>query len=88
VIARTAEFIRPGIVPRADNLPAALGCDLDAAGFATVDGTGRTSALGVWAAGNAADPRAQAITAAGAGSAAAIALNADLVHDDVERAMN
>jgi hypothetical protein len=32
------------------------------------------------------DPRAQVITAAGAGSAAAIAINADLVHEDVERA--
>jgi hypothetical protein len=32
------------------------------------------------------DPRAQVITAAGAGSAAAIAINADLVQEDVERA--
>jgi hypothetical protein len=32
------------------------------------------------------DPRAQVITAAGAGSAAAIALNADLIDEDVERA--
>ena len=47
------------------------------------DGTGRTSVAGVWAAGNVLDPRAQVITAAGAGSAAAIALNADLVDDDV-----
>jgi hypothetical protein len=29
------------------------------------------------------DPRAQVITSAGMGSAAAIAINADLVHDDV-----
>ena len=48
-----------------------------------VDGTGRTSVTGVWAAGNAADPRAQVITAAGQGSAAAIAINADLVREDV-----
>jgi hypothetical protein len=40
----------------------------------------------VWAAGNVVDPRAQVITAAGAGSAAAIAINADLVQDDVARA--
>jgi hypothetical protein len=33
------------------------------------------------------DPRAQVITAAGAGSAAAIALNADLVDDDVRKAV-
>ena len=38
---------------------------------------------GVWVAGNVANPRAQVITAAGEGSAAAIALNADLVDDDV-----
>jgi thioredoxin reductase len=37
---------------------------------------------GVWAAGNASNPRAQVITAAGEGSAAAIAINADLVAED------
>jgi hypothetical protein len=41
----------------------------------------------VWAAGNVVDPRAQVITAAGAGSAAAIAINADLVDDDVRNAV-
>jgi thioredoxin reductase len=87
VIARAAVFVRPGNVPHADGLLHALGCDVDPAGFAIVDGTGRTSALGVWAAGNVVDPRAQVITAAGAGSAAAIALNADLVQEDVQRAL-
>ena len=86
VIARTAVFIRPGMAPHADGLFAGLRCAVDEAGFVTVDATGRTSTAGVWAAGNAADPRAQVITAAGAGSAAAIAINADLVQDDVERA--
>jgi hypothetical protein len=33
------------------------------------------------------DPRAQVITAAGAGSAAAIAINADLVEEDVAHAV-
>jgi thioredoxin reductase len=87
VIARSAMFIRPGNVPHADGLLAALGCEVDVAGFVTVDATGRTSTLGVWAAGNVVDPRAQVITAAGAGSAAAIAINADLVHEDVTRAV-
>ena len=41
----------------------------------------------MWVAGNVADARAQMITAAGEGSAAAIALNADLVADDVARAL-
>ena len=42
----------------------------------------------MWAAGNVVDPRAQVITAAGAGSAAAIALNADLIDDDVRDAVH
>ena len=84
VIARTAVFIRPGNVPHDDGLAGGLGCELDAAGFVVVDGSGRTSTPGVWAAGNVVDPRAQVITAAGAGSAAAIAINADLVDEDVD----
>jgi thioredoxin reductase len=87
VIPRTAVFIRPVNVPRGDGLLAGLGCDVDEAGFAVVDGTGRTSTLGVWAAGNVVDPRFQVITSAGAGSAAAIAINADLVREDLERAV-
>jgi thioredoxin reductase len=53
-----------------------------------VDATGRTSVDGAWAAGNVVDPRFQVITSAGAGSAAAIAINADLVQDDVARALS
>ncbi|MGH3074035.1 MAG: NAD(P)/FAD-dependent oxidoreductase [Gaiellales bacterium] len=87
VVARTAVFIRPGNVPHADGLLAGLGCQVDDHGFVTVDATGRTSTPGVWAAGNVVDPRAQVITSAGAGSAAAIAINADLVEEDVERAL-
>ena len=41
---------------------------------------------GVQTAGNAANPRAQVITAAGEGSAAAISINADLVEKDVRNA--
>jgi thioredoxin reductase len=87
VIARTAVFIRPHNVPHADGLLAGLGCAVDDNGFAIVDGPGRTSTVGVWAAGNVVDPRAQVITAAGAGSAAAIAINADLVDEDVRNAL-
>ncbi|TDN91526.1 hypothetical protein [Microbacterium sp. BK668] len=36
---------------------------------------------------NAADPRAQVVTAAGQGSAAAIAINADLVAEDLDTAL-
>ena len=70
-----------------DGLLAGLGCERNEAGFPLVDGTGLTSVPGVWAAGNVADPRAQVITSAGAGSAAAIAINAELVQEDVERAI-
>ena len=84
VVARAAVFVRPGIRPHPDGLLAGLGCEFDDAGFVTTDATGRTTTSGVWAAGNVADPRAQVITAAGAGSAAAIAINADLLRSDVE----
>jgi len=87
MIPRTAVFIRPVNVPHADGLLAGLGCDVDEAGLPVVDATGRTSTAGVWAAGNVVDPRLQVITSAGAGSAAAIAINADLVQDDVTRAL-
>jgi len=87
VVARTAVFVRPGNIPHDDGLLAGLGCELNEAGFPLVDGTGLTSVPGVWAAGNVADPRAQVITSAGAGSAAAIAINADLVREDVEQAV-
>ena len=83
----TASDRHHGNVPHADGLLTGLGCEIDDAGFVTVDATGRTSTSGVWAAGNVVDPRAAVITAAGAGSAAAIAINADLVEEDVERAV-
>ena len=85
-IPRAAVFIRPALRPQAGHLIRALGCDVDPDGFVTVDALGRTSVPGVWAAGNVADPRAQVITAAGQGSAAAIAINNDLVDEDVGRA--
>ena len=86
VVPRDALFVPPRFVPNNDLL-VGLGCDVDADGWVTTDGTGRTSVPGVWAAGNVVDPRAQVITAAGAGSAAAIALNADLIEDDVRDAV-
>jgi thioredoxin reductase len=56
---------------------------VDDRGWVVTDATGRTTTPGVWVAGNAANPRAQVITAAGEGSTAAIAINADLVDDDI-----
>jgi thioredoxin reductase len=87
VVPRRALFVPPRFVPHNDLL-LELGCRLDADGWVVVDPTGRTSVPGVWVAGNLANPRAQVITAAGEGSAAAIALNADLVDDDVRIAVH
>lgn len=81
-----ALFVPPRFVPNT-RLLAELGCDLDENGWPITDVGGRTTAPGVWVAGNVANPRAQVITAAGEGSAAAIAINADLVEDDVRNAI-
>jgi thioredoxin reductase len=82
VVQRAAVFVRPRFVPNADLL-VELGCAVDAEGWVTADNTGATSVPGVWVAGNAANPRAQVITAAGEGSAAAIALHTGLVDEDL-----
>ena len=86
VIPRDALFVPPRFVPN-NALLIGLGCAVNDDGSVSVDATGRTSVPGVWAAGNVVDPRAQVITAAGAGSAAAIALNANLVEEDVHNAV-
>ncbi len=85
-IPRAALFIRPALHARDDSLTSSLGFDVDESGFARVDATGRTTVPGVWVAGNASNPRAQVITAAGEGSAAAIDINNDLVEEDVRDA--
>jgi thioredoxin reductase len=64
-----------------------MGCAIDDTGWVKVDPSGRTSVPGVWVAGNAANPRAQVITAAGEGSSVAIAVNADLVGEDIQQAV-
>jgi thioredoxin reductase len=87
VVRREAVFVRPAFVPH-DDLLTRLGCATGENGWVRVDDTGRTSVPGVWAAGNAVNPRAQVITAAGEGSAAAIALNNDLVDEDTRTAVS
>jgi len=86
-VERTALFVRPQIRPRSTALLERLGCELDDFGFVLVDRVGQTTVPGIWAAGNVANPRAQVITAAGEGSAAAISINADLTHEDVQDAL-
>jgi thioredoxin reductase len=86
-VPRDALFIRPALRAHADGPAAALGCELLADGLVRADADGRTSVPGVWAAGNAVNPRAQVITAAGEGSAVAIAINTELVQEDVDATM-
>ena len=86
VIPRDALFVPSRFVPNNDLL-VGLGCDLDERGWVVTGANGATSVAGVWVAGNLANPRARVITAAGEGSAAAIAINADLVDEDVAHAV-
>jgi thioredoxin reductase len=86
VVPRTAVFVRPRMVGNSDLL-IELGAATDERGWVVADASGRTSVSGVWVAGNVVNPRAQVITAAGEGSAAAIAINGDLVDEDVNAAV-
>lgn len=86
LIRRDAVFVAPRFMASSDLL-IQLDCETDSNGWVIVDTTGRTSVPGVWAAGNAVNPRAQVITAAGEGSAAAITINNDLVEEDVRDAV-
>jgi len=85
-VARDALFIRPALRPNLDNPALLLGCEQRDDGLVHTSPDGRTSVPGVWAAGNATNPRAQVITAAGEGSAVAIAINATLVRADIAAA--
>ncbi|MFI0369211.1 NAD(P)/FAD-dependent oxidoreductase [Actinomadura sp. 1N219] len=86
-VPRAAVFLFPRMVPQ-DEFLTQLGCAKDDDGWVVTDRTGRTSVDGVWAAGNVIDSRAQVIAAAGMGSAAAFALNTDLLDEDVAQAVD
>jgi thioredoxin reductase len=86
VLPRAAVFVRPVFVPNGDLL-AEVGCVCHDNGWVVADEVGRTSVPGVWVAGNAANARAQVVTAAGEGSAAAIAINADLIEEETAEAV-
>ncbi|WP_458115978.1 NAD(P)/FAD-dependent oxidoreductase [Arthrobacter sp. D2-10] len=86
VIRRDVLFVPPRFVPN-NSLLTGIGCEADEAGWPVKDSTGLTTVPGLWVAGNVANPRAQVITAAGEGSAAAMAINADLVETDVHVAV-
>ncbi|KQV07645.1 pyridine nucleotide-disulfide oxidoreductase [Leifsonia sp. Root112D2] len=79
MVPRTAGFVRPQWAP-ALGYADSLELQTDADGLLVVDGGGRTSAPGVYAAGDptTAGPQ-QLIVAAGAGAVAASAINSDLI---------
>ncbi|WP_350347635.1 NAD(P)/FAD-dependent oxidoreductase [Agromyces sp. G08B096] len=85
-----ALFIGPAPRPN-DAVARLLGAEVAAhpAGgeFLVVDAMGRTSAPGVWAAGNVTDPRSSVPFAMAAGNFAGAAINADLVEEDVRAAV-
>jgi thioredoxin reductase len=73
---RAGLFFAPRFVP--SPLPAQLGCELDENGMLVIDEDGRTSAPGVFGAGDATVGKAAVVLAAAAGSRAAYAINAGL----------
>lgn len=86
VLPCQAVFIAPPQRPN-DSVLRSLGCATDpATGLVAVDQFGQTSVPGVWAAGNVVAPTAQVITAAGAGSASAIAISGWLLQQGLDAA--
>jgi thioredoxin reductase len=79
--SRRALFLRPPHSIRGP-LPSLLGCELTEAGHLRVGHDLQTSVPGVYAAGDAAGPVHQVLTAAASGQQAAMALNRDLAEAD------
>ncbi|MEU8527564.1 MULTISPECIES: NAD(P)/FAD-dependent oxidoreductase [Streptomyces] len=87
VVERSVVFVGPAFVPR-DGLLRALGAateDTPMGTFTAVDATGRTSVTGVWAAGNAVGAAEQVVNAASGGYRAGVAVNMDLLEEDLDR---
>jgi thioredoxin reductase (NADPH) len=82
VVARSALFVPARFVPN-DALLTGLGCERGDNGWVRVDPSGLTSEPGVWAVGNVVDVSAQVVTAAAAGARAAIAVNMDLIEEEL-----
>lgn len=79
LVARSAVLGSLGLVAAAH--PSGMGEHIPA------DATGRTGLPGVWVAGNVTDLMAQVVTAAGQGTTAAAAINADLILEDTQQAV-
>ncbi|MGY3059452.1 thioredoxin reductase [Streptomyces sp. TE3672] len=94
VVPREAVVVQTGLIGRADVL-AGLGlgaAELKMGGevigtYVAADPAGETEVPGIWVAGNVADPKGKVVIAAAAGVQAAAAINADLITDDVNRAV-
>ncbi|GAB6902790.1 NAD(P)/FAD-dependent oxidoreductase [Kineosporia succinea] len=94
VVEREVLVVAPRFTARVDGL-AGLGLEVDEIemGGAVVgssvkaDPFGKTSVPGVWAAGNVASMAAQVVISAGAGLMAGSQINADLIQEDVARAV-
>ncbi|MCU1632643.1 MAG: NAD(P)/FAD-dependent oxidoreductase [Micrococcaceae bacterium] len=83
----SAVFCEPGSdagLPLLD----ALGCDMRDDGCVVTDDIGRTSVERVWAVGNAADPAAQLVPAAGDAYRVAVAINALLVEEECQACLD
>ncbi|WP_432070072.1 NAD(P)/FAD-dependent oxidoreductase [Streptomyces sp. AA1529] len=82
-----AVFVAPRPAPH-DAILAMLGAGRDpVSGLVAVDAQGATGVPGVWAAGNVVNPRAQVVTAAGAGSTAAVNMSAWLLERELSAAV-
>ncbi|CAA9298190.1 MAG: Thioredoxin reductase [uncultured Actinomycetospora sp.] len=91
VIARSALVVGPRFVARSGLLED-LGVEvadhpLGGRYVTTADTTGRTAVPGVWVAGNVTDLSAQVVAAAAEGTMAGARINADLVEEDIARAV-
>ncbi|WP_340560399.1 NAD(P)/FAD-dependent oxidoreductase [Streptomyces sp. GSL17-111] len=82
-----AVFVAPRPVPH-DAILTKLGAATDpVSGLVVVDSQGATDVPGLWAAGNVVNPRAQVVTAAGAGSTAAISMSGRLLDQELSAAV-
>jgi thioredoxin reductase len=82
-------FAEPRLVPR-DEVLRSLGAaraDTHVGPWVTTDAAGATSIPGVWAVGNSANPAALVPIAAASGVAAALAINAEMIADEVRSAV-
>ncbi|GAA4933878.1 thioredoxin reductase [Actinomycetospora succinea] len=91
VVARQALVVGPRFVARSAVLEdlgvQVLDHPIGGRYVATVDATGLTEAPGVWVAGNVSNLSAQVVAAAAEGTLAGARINADLVEEDIARAV-